>query len=116
MPATSWIADFPQLFQEFWPAEKRLGRLHALGYDAYQLVAPLYGGRSVAMQEIVGATGRLTLDENGRVWRQLAWAQFERGEPIALPEPLEFDFPLDGVDADTLQEQPTRWQEQRTSE
>ena len=39
------------------------------------------------MLEIDGATGQLYLDEDGRIHRRLAWAQFQRGEPVPLPEP-----------------------------
>jgi outer membrane PBP1 activator LpoA protein len=105
----TWIEDMPELFQEFWPAERRLGRLHALGYDAYQLVAPLYGGRTSPMAEIIGATGRLTLDDRGQVQRQPAWAQFERGEPIALPEPVEDEFLPEAFEDDVPNDPASRW-------
>jgi outer membrane PBP1 activator LpoA protein len=82
----SWIENLPPLYSEFWPEQRRLGRLHAMGYDAYQLIAALYAARTGPMQEIDGATGKLTLDQDGRVRRKLAWAQFQRGEPIAMPE------------------------------
>jgi hypothetical protein len=38
------------------------------------------------MQEIDGATGMLYLDHDGRVHRKLPWAQFQRGEAVALPD------------------------------
>ena len=38
----SWMAELPALYNEYWPAERRLARLHAMGYDAYHLVAKLY--------------------------------------------------------------------------
>ena len=81
-----WIEDLPPLFGEYWPGERRLGRLHAMGYDAYQLIAALYSAGSGPMQEIDGATGRLYLDNDGRVRRKLAWAQFQGGEAVALPD------------------------------
>lgn len=83
----SWITNLPPAYAEFWPAQRRLGRLHAMGYDAYQLIAALYAARTGPMQPIDGASGRLYLDTDGRVRRQLAWAQFQRGEPVALPDP-----------------------------
>lgn len=82
----SWIENLPPLYGEFWPEERRLGRLHAMGYDAYQLIAALFAARTGPMQEIDGATGKLYLDHDGRVRRRLAWAQFQRGEPVALPD------------------------------
>jgi len=83
----SWIRYLPEVFHEYWPEERRLGRLHAMGYDAYHLVAPLFAARNGTMAEIDGATGRLYLDADGRVHRRLAWAQFRRGQPEPLPAP-----------------------------
>ncbi len=83
----SWIRYLPDLYREYWPEERRLGRLHAMGYDAYHLVAPLFGARSGLMAEIDGATGVLFLDGSGRVHRRLAWAEFRSGEPVPLPPP-----------------------------
>jgi uncharacterized protein len=80
-----WIAELPQLFNQHLPAERRLGRLHALGYDAWHLVGALFNARLEDMPEIDGATGRLYLDDQGRVHRRLAWARFERGQPVAAP-------------------------------
>jgi outer membrane PBP1 activator LpoA protein len=82
----SWIENLPPLYAEYWPGERRLGRLHAMGYDAYQLIAALFAARTGPMQEIDGATGKLYLDDDGRIHRKLAWAQFQRGEAIALPD------------------------------
>ncbi len=80
-----WIRELGELYRETWPAQRRLGRLHALGYDAYQLVAALHGGGLAPMREIDGATGLLSVDERGRVRRRLAWARFEGGEPVPAP-------------------------------
>jgi outer membrane PBP1 activator LpoA protein len=82
----NWIEHLPALYNRYWPEERRLGRLHAMGYDAYHLIAALYAARTGPMLGIDGATGKLFLDEDGRVRRSLAWAQFQRGEPVALPE------------------------------
>ena len=81
-----WIADLPQAFAEYWPEQRRQARLHAMGYDAYNLIAALFASRGGEMIEIDGATGRLFLDTSGRVHRRLAWAQFQGGEAIALPK------------------------------
>ncbi|MDH5617605.1 MAG: penicillin-binding protein activator [Gammaproteobacteria bacterium] len=80
-----WIEHLPAQFAEHWPEERRLTRLHAMGYDAYNLIASLYAARGGTMSEIDGATGTLFLDANGRIHRRLAWAQFQRGETVALP-------------------------------
>jgi outer membrane PBP1 activator LpoA protein len=87
------IAGLPQLYGDFWPEQRRLSRLHAMGYDAYRLVAPLHAARVEPMQAFDGATGRLMLDADGRIRRGLVWAQFQRGEPVSLPEA----DPIDGL-------------------
>ena len=97
----AWIADFPQLYAEFWPAEKRLTRLHAMGYDAYHLVGGLFPARSGPMDEIIGATGTLYLEEDGRVHRRMAWARFERGRLEPLPEVDEFQSLFDELRPDS---------------
>ena len=82
----SWIDHLPALYQEFWPDERRLGRLHAMGYDAYQLIAAIFTTGGGPMREVDGATGRLYLDGDGRIRRHLPWAQFQSGEPRRLPD------------------------------
>jgi outer membrane PBP1 activator LpoA protein len=85
----SWIRYLPDLYREYWPEERRLGRLHAMGYDAYHLVAPLFAARNGTMPEIDGATGMLYLDGSGRVHRRLAWAEFRGGVPVPVPPPRD---------------------------
>ncbi len=96
----SWIEHLPALYAEYWPEERRLGRLHAFGYDAYNLIAGLYGARSGPMQEVDGATGILYLDADGRVRRRLAWAQFQRGEPVPMPDIERSGWPVQDISAD----------------
>ncbi len=93
----SWIAGLPKLFAEVWPDERRLGRLHAMGYDAYNLIAALFTARTGPMQEIDGATGKLYLDNEGKVRRKLAWAQFQGGEPVAMPALEEPGGPIQDI-------------------
>ena len=95
-----WIAHLPAQFAEYWPEERRLTRLHAMGYDAYNLIASLYGARGGVMEELDGATGTLFLDTSGRVHRRLAWAQFQRGEVVALPDPEIAGGPIQDVTDD----------------
>ncbi len=87
-----WIEALPEMYAEYWPAQKRQGRLHALGYDAYNLVAELYADNGSMMGEIEGATGDLFLDQEGKVHRKPAWAEFRSGQPEALPQ-LEKETP-----------------------
>jgi outer membrane PBP1 activator LpoA protein len=66
-----------------WPARaNRRGRLYAFGFDAYRLIAVLRGGSSVA--GINGMTGRLSVDPDGRVRRELDWAEIRDGRPRLL--------------------------------
>jgi outer membrane PBP1 activator LpoA protein len=96
----AWILDYPGIYDEFWPAERRLTRLHAMGYDAYHLVGELFNAHESPMQEMIGATGRLFLTADGRIHRKLAWARFERGEPMALPDIDEFQGLFESIDTD----------------
>ena len=106
-----WIAELPELYDDYWPGERRLGRFHAMGYDAYLLLGELYasGGQSNAF--VNGATGRLYLDELRRVHRRLPWAEFQGGAPIAIPEPSlnEPRPPIDTMRDDELIEPVDSW-------
>ncbi len=90
----SWIQHLPDLFDEHWPEQRRLGRLHAMGYDAYFLVGALFAARGGLMNEIDGATGVLFLDRDGRIHRRMAWAQFQRGLPVPLPDAITVGGPI----------------------
>lgn len=90
----SWIQHLPDIYEEHWPEQKRMGRLHAMGYDAYQLVGSLFLARGGVMEEIDGATGTLHLSNDGRVHRSMAWAQFQRGLPVSLPDPEPVGGPV----------------------
>ncbi len=67
----------------------QLSRLYAFGYDAYRLIAELPRMRSGSLGPLAGATGRLAVDTDGRVRRELDWAQVVNGraQPWALPVP-----------------------------
>ena len=95
-----WIEHLPAQFAEHWPEERRLGRLHAMGYDAYNLIASLYAARGGVMSELDGATGTLFLDANGRIHRRLVWAQFQRGEAVALPGQEDLGGPIQDMTDD----------------
>ena len=58
------------------------------------------------MQIVDGATGRLYLDQEGRVRRKLAWAQFQSGEPVALPDVDPLGGPILDVSDDAELQQP----------
>ncbi len=92
-----WIRYLPSTYSEYWPEERRLGRLHAMGYDAYNLIASLYANRSNDAIELDGATGQLFLDQQGRIHRRLAWAQFQRGQAVALPDQEDVGGPIQDI-------------------
>ena len=88
-----------------------MGRLHAMGYDSYQLINDLFSSGGAAQVDLIGATGRLFLDSDGQVHRELAWAKFERGEVVALPA-IEIPDGGDLFDMDTMEDQnsqPAEW-------
>ena len=63
------------------------GRLHAFGYDAFRLVGELRRLRGRTSTPLPGLTGRLDVDSDGRVHRELDWAQVVDGKPVLLPAP-----------------------------
>ena len=69
-----------------WPAGgPARGRLFAFGFDAYRLAAALRENKAPASLDLSGLTGELTLESDGRIHRQLIWAQFRGGEVTELP-------------------------------
>ena len=102
----AWIADYPEIFGEYWPGQRRLARFHAMGYDAYHLVGSLFNAREVDMEEMIGATGRLFLTSDGRVHRKLSWAQFVGGEPVPLPEQMIFPDLFDEFGPEIVDDDP----------
>ncbi len=90
-----WLSHLPPTFATYFPEEKRLKRLHAMGYDAYRLTGSLFAYRNAFETRFDGATGELYLDAEGRVHRRLAWAEFQNGVPVALPDPVD-DEAMDG--------------------
>jgi outer membrane PBP1 activator LpoA protein len=71
-----------------WPAGgPARGRLFAFGFDAYRLAEALRENKAPSSLELAGLTGELTLDPDGRIHRQLIWAQVHGGEITELPSP-----------------------------
>ncbi len=94
-PEMPWVLGAGQgapqlwdLLQTDWTAAARGHlRLYAFGYDAYRLLRGL--GAAMRGGGLNGLTGRLTIANDGRVQRELDWAQVESGRPqIAGPAPL----------------------------
>jgi outer membrane PBP1 activator LpoA protein len=66
-----------------WPASA-LGRmrLFAMGYDAYSLVRPA----PPVAGSLAGLSGWLSMDDAGRIHRELPWAEFRDGRVVPLPD------------------------------
>ena len=76
-----------QLSSERSDTQSRLGRLYALGADAFTLhpfLRQLEGSKEIFFD---GLTGRLTLNPDRRIQRQLVWAGFDQGIPVLLGPP-----------------------------
>jgi uncharacterized protein len=70
--------------QKYWPARAReRPRLYAFGFDAYRLIPRLQSSDRSASNVTIGLTGRLDLESNGRVRRDLDWARIVGGQPQA---------------------------------
>ncbi|MDK9559475.1 penicillin-binding protein activator [Marinobacter sp. M216] len=65
----------------------QLGRLFAMGADAWQLSKRLPLLRQVETASIDGQTGVLTMTSEGSIHREQLWAQFQNGTPKLLPDP-----------------------------
>lgn len=62
----------------------QLGRLFAMGADAWQLSKRLPLLRKVEGTTIDGQTGKLTMDPDGSIHREQLWARFRNGKPRGL--------------------------------
>ena len=63
----------------------RRNRLFAFGFDAYRVASALRSNTSSV--QLDGLTGRLTIDPDHRIHRELGWAQIHNGEIRLLPGP-----------------------------
>ena len=88
---TPWLLNTSSPLQQQvssqWPqAGGSLGRLYAMGADAYQLASHLEQLKALPDTRIEGLSGTLSLGAGQRVQRQLPWAEFRGGQIIPLPE------------------------------
>jgi len=92
---TPWLLD-PQLplrqqVERQWPqAGGSLGRLYAMGADAYLLAPRLNQLLALPDTQLEGMSGVLTLNPAQRIERQLPWAEFQDGEIRRLT-----DYPVE---------------------
>jgi len=72
----------------------RLPRFAALGIDAYQVIPHLQRLAANNFDRYEGTTGKLSVDTQNRIYRELVWAKFEKGRPESLGSTpaLESDF------------------------
>jgi uncharacterized protein len=81
-PVTGQIRDS---VRAAWPARTaRRDRLYAFGFDAYRLVPALRSKSLSPTNKISGVTGKLVLDSQNRIHRELDWAQLKNGVPVLL--------------------------------
>jgi hypothetical protein len=72
----------------------RRNRLFAFGFDGYRVATALQGGATNIQVE--GLTGRLSLDPDRRIHRELGWAQIHNGEIKMLPAPGAVTWNVNG--------------------
>jgi outer membrane PBP1 activator LpoA protein len=75
--------------QGFGSAGARRGRLFAFGYDAMRISSSL---QLIAPVNPQGLTGTLSVDDQGRVRRELEWVRIKSGAPVPL-EPAQGTTP-----------------------
>ena len=88
---TPWLLDtssgLRQQVVAQWPqAGGSLGRLYAMGVDAYGLAPRLGQLKALPDNRIEGMSGSLSINANQRVERQLPWAEFAGGQVRRLPD------------------------------
>lgn len=72
--------------ERLWPDRAtRRGRLYAMGFDAYRLLAELSGSRRALTEPVAGMTGQLSLDAQRRIHRRLDWVQVRGGQLRPTP-------------------------------
>jgi outer membrane PBP1 activator LpoA protein len=88
---TPWLLDandpLRQQVTAQWPqAAGALGRLYAMGIDAYRLAPRLTQLKALPDSRIEGLSGSLSMNPSRRVERQLPWAEFVDGKIQRLPD------------------------------
>ncbi|MCO7516681.1 penicillin-binding protein activator [Pseudomonas guariconensis] len=88
---TPWLLDntnsLRQQVVQQWPqAAGSLGRLYAMGVDAYSLAPRLGQLKALPDNRIEGLSGSLSMNASQRIERQLPWAEFAGGQVKRLPD------------------------------
>jgi outer membrane PBP1 activator LpoA protein len=88
---TPWLLDTSnslrqQVVQQWPQAAGSLGRLYAMGVDAYSLAPRLGQLKALPDNRVQGLSGSLSINASQRVERQLPWAEFSGGQVKRLPD------------------------------
>ena len=88
---TPWLLDANDPLRKQvtaqWPqAGGSLGRLYAMGVDAYRLAPRLGQLKALPDSRIEGQSGSLGMTQTQRIQRQLPWAEFVSGQVQRLPD------------------------------
>jgi outer membrane PBP1 activator LpoA protein len=79
------VEELRRTIQVDWPyVGTDLDRLYALGVDSYAILSHLNQISTESSARFQGVTSGLSLDPDGRLHRQLAWARFSHGVPRLL--------------------------------
>ena len=95
VPVMPWYtpgqsSPLKQSITDTWSvARGQYGSLFALGADSYNLHPRLQQLRSLSGSRIDGLTGWLSIDDHGRVSRELSWQIFRNGQLAPLPIPVK---------------------------
>lgn len=88
---TPWLLDTGNALRQQvvrqWPQSAgSLGRLYAMGTDAYLLAPRLDQLKALPDNRVDGLSGSLSMTTSQRIERQLPWAQFDGGQVKRLPD------------------------------
>lgn len=91
---TPWLLDnsnpLRQQVVHQWPqAGGSLGRLYAMGADAFGLAPRLAQLKALPDNRLQGLSGNLSINAGQRIERQLPWAQFANGQVQRLPDTVQ---------------------------
>jgi hypothetical protein len=96
------VAELRKTLQPKWPyAHSGLDRLFALGVDSYAIIPQLNRLSNENAVRFGGVTSGLSIGRNGRLHRQLLWAQFRKGVPVLVDTFLRHkgQFDIDAGDS-----------------
>lgn len=90
---TPWLLDandpLRQQVDRQWPqAAGSLGRLYAMGVDAFRLAPRLSQLKALPDSRVEGLSGNLSLNQAQRIERSLPWAEFRDGQVQRLPDAI----------------------------